>query len=217
MINTILRYAFFGLFVRPAVFLLMGLNIRFRSRLPVDGPAILVANHNSHLDTGVLMSVFPLKTLRKVRPVAAADYFLRNPIISWFSLGIIRIIPVIRGGKKDGKGDYDPLALISEALRNGDIIIFFPEGSRGEPEMRGRFKSGIAILAERHPDVPVVPIFLHGLGKALPKGEALLVPFFCDIYVGQSLKWNGKKEEFVQELERRIEEGASRCQLPAWE
>ena len=182
--NRLLRWLFYAVIVRFVVLIVLGLNVRHRERLPSEGPAIIVGNHNSHLDTMVLFTLLPLRQLGRVRAAAAMDYFLRNRFLAWFATQIVGIVPVARKG--DGAGD--PLAGCSEALERGEILIFFPEGSRGEPERLGRFKRGIALLAERHPEVPVVPVYMHGLGKALPKGEGLLVPFFCDVYVGQALK-----------------------------
>ena len=92
--TKILRWLFFALLIRPAIYLLLGLNIRNQERLPQQGPAILVANHNSHLDTPVLISLLPLRLLPKVRPVAAAGYFLKNRLLGWFATQIIGIIPI---------------------------------------------------------------------------------------------------------------------------
>ena len=54
------------------------------------------ANHNSHVDTFLILTMFPARTLARVRPAAAADYFLANPVIGWFSRHIIGIVPVER-------------------------------------------------------------------------------------------------------------------------
>jgi 1-acyl-sn-glycerol-3-phosphate acyltransferase len=197
--NTLLRYLFFILLVKPIVFFLLGINIRHREWLPKKGPAILVANHNSHLDTIILMSLFPIKMLSSLRPVAAADYFMKNRYLAWFSKNIIGILPIER--KRISK-DEDPLEPLSDVLLNGGIVIFYPEGTRGEPEKLAKLKSGIAYLASKHPDIDITPVFLYGAGKALPKGEALLVPFVVDVYVGKPERWSGDKHTFIEKLER---------------
>ncbi|MEO8401398.1 MAG: lysophospholipid acyltransferase family protein [Gammaproteobacteria bacterium] len=202
-VNKFLRFIFFSTVVRFVVLIVMGINIRHREKLPLKGPAIIVANHNSHLDTLVLISLLPLKLLPKVHPVAAADYFLTNKFFAWFSKEIIGIIPIVRQGIKKS---IDPLIPCYKALDENQILILFPEGTRGEPEQLSAFKKGISYLAERYPTVPIIPIFMHGLGKALPKGEYLLVPFFCDIYVGDPLFWVDDRTTFMKLLNERFEQ-----------
>ena len=209
-----LQQLFFLLIVRPIALIVLGLNIRHREHIPAKGPAIVVSNHNSHLDTLVLMTLLPWSLLKSARPVAAQDYFFQNTLLKWFALTIMHIIPLER---HITDRSHDPLAGCSDALKQGDILILFPEGSRGEPEQLGTFKTGIAHLAKRHPDIPITPIFLHGLGKALPKGEGLLVPFFCDVFVGEPLLWTGDKAGFMTVLETAIKALAEEGHLPAWE
>ena len=158
--------------------------------------------------------MWPLTKLNKVRPVAAADYFLSNPIVAWFSLNIIRIIPIDR---KRTDTTSDPLAEMGKALEEGETIILFPEGSRGEPEQLSRFKTGIARLVERHQSVPIVPVFTHGLGKALPRGDFLLVPFFADIVVGEPIYWRGSVEETMDAYQESMAQLAAVLESPVWE
>jgi 1-acyl-sn-glycerol-3-phosphate acyltransferase len=204
IINKFLRFLWFTCIVRPVVLFAMGVTIRNREGLVKASPAIIVANHNSHLDALMLASLFPLSMLQKIRPVAAADYFLRNRFLAWFSLNIIGIVPIRRRRADNGQ---DPLAGCAEALERSHILLLFPEGSRGEPETPAPFKTGVARLAERFPTVPVVPVFMQGLGKALPRGEWLLVPVICDVVVGDPLYGgeSASRPEFMAALEGRLQ------------
>jgi 1-acyl-sn-glycerol-3-phosphate acyltransferase len=210
----VLRHVFFIVVVRPLMLLILGMNVRHGELLPRTGPAILVANHNSHLDTLALMTLFPWRLLDRLKPVAAIDYFLTSTRMAWFAIHIIGIVPLPRQVRAGGP---DPLAPCDRALEAGDILILFPEGTRGDPETLAQFKAGIHHLARRHRDVPVIPVFMHGLGKSLPKGTALLVPFFCDVFVGKPVTYMDDRAAFMASLDTAMRELAAEGSFPAWE
>ena len=208
MLQTLRRYGLM-LIVRPAARLLFGLDVIGADKLPKDGPAIVAANHNSHVDTIVLLCLFPSKLLPKLRPVAAADHFDKGGFGSWFSKNVIGIIPIKRGGASRSE---DVLAGAKEALTRGEILVVFPEGSRGEPEEMTRFKTGVARLVEFCPDAKVTPVYLQGAGRSLPKDAKLLVPFNTTAVIGDALSWNGSHHGFVDLLREQIE--ALKAQAP---
>jgi len=212
--NDFLRAAFFLLIVRPLLMIFIGANVRGRDKLPRNGPAIIVANHNSHLDTLTIMAMYPLHDLPKLRPVAAMDYFMRTKFKAWFATRIMGIIPLVRSGRDHGES---PLAACEKALDRGDILILFPEGSRGEPERLSEFKRGIAHLVRTRPQTPVYPLFMSGLGKVLPKDAVLLVPFNCDIAIGDRLAWTSDIDSFMDALKTRMAELASQIHISPWE
>ena len=141
--------------------------------------------------------MFPLEEIPNVRPVAAADYFMKPGFMQWFSLNVVGIIPVKRGGVAEG---IDRLEGCYEALAAGQVLLIFPEGSRGEPEEMAELKSGISYISKKFPDVPVIPVFMRGLGKSMGKGTFIPIPFFVDVYVGRSLSWTGDKDSFMSKL-----------------
>jgi len=208
------RVIFQWLIVKPLAGIVLGLNIRNPERLPQAKQVIIVANHNSHLDTLVLLSLFPWRSIHRVRPVAAADYFLRTPLLAWFSLNVLGIIPLDRANIRRGE---DPLQRVRESLGKGESIIIFPEGSRGEPEELAPIKGGVTHLLKDFPELPVLPIFMFGLGRSLPRGEAVLVPFFVDVFVGEELKWSGNKNEFLAQLDAIFKGFAEAAHPERWE
>lgn len=213
-INLALRWLFFAVIIKPIVKIVIGLRYQNTPILPKDGPAILIANHNSHLDTMVLISLLPLNILHKVQPVAAADYFLKNKFMAWFALNIIGILPIERQSKDKS---VNPIEQCGKALDSGKILIFFPEGSRGEPEKMTDLKYGVVKLAERCPKVPLYPIYMHGLGKTLPKGDALFVPFFCDVVFSEPLSYGAQGDDFYETVKARFVGMQESVKLPKWD
>jgi len=192
-----LRLALIVLLARPLARLLTGADVSGRERLPLKGPAIIAANHNSHLDTLLLLTIFPARALHRLRPAAAADYFLRDPVISWLSRNLIGIVPIARD--RAGTGE-DILAPAREALARGDIVVVFPEGTRGDTGEMARLKNGVARLAEAFPEAPVIPVWIQGAGRVLPKGETVPVPMTCAVLVGEPIQWQGQRSQFMETL-----------------
>jgi len=193
----------FILIVKPFMALFIGLRVRGREHLAGSAPFILIANHSSHLDTISLLSLFPLGRLRRIRPVAAADYFERNKFVSIFTKTLFNILPIAR---KNITTENNPLRRMREALQAGDSLIIFPEGTRGSGDQVGEFRSGVAHLIEKLPDVPVVPAYLVNMGRSLPKGEFIPVPFFCEIRIGAPRVFSGSRQEITKALEAAVRE-----------
>lgn len=191
---------FFTLFIRPFVTLFIGLRVSGFEHLPRRDPFILVANHSSHLDTICLLSLFRILRLRRIRPVAAADYFERNAFTSLVSRVLFNILPIPR---KDFTPENHPLKRMHAALQHGDSLIIFPEGTRGSGEL-GKFRSGVARLASETTGIPVIPAFLVNMGRSLPKGELIPVPFFCEVRLGAPVALSGDTSEMTAQIENAV-------------
>jgi 1-acyl-sn-glycerol-3-phosphate acyltransferase len=200
-LRDILQIAWFLLFVRPFLTLFLGLRVRGREFLPAGDPFILVANHTSHLDTVSLLGLFPLRRLRAIQPVGAADYFGRGPWTSVFARTLFNVLLIER---KHITADNDPVRAMETALRAGKSLIVFPEGTRGTGQELQAFHTGVARVLLRLPEVPVVPAFLLNTGRSLPKGEWIPVPFFCEVRLGRARLLSGAKEEIVEALRRAV-------------
>jgi len=190
------------LFLRPFLALFIGVRVYGREHLPDRDPFILIANHSSHLDTAALLNLFPISRLRRIRPCAAADYFERTRTISVLSRTLFNVLPIRRTGITE---EDHPIRRMREALERGESLLLFPEGTRGRGAGMAPFKPGIACLAEQLPHVPVVPAYLTNMGRALPKGEFLPVPFFCEVRIGAPLHPRGTRAEILDAVRGAVE------------
>ena len=203
MPRRIAQALFFLAFVKPFMTLFIGLRVRGRQHLPDRDPFLLIANHASHLDTVALLSLFPMSRVWRIRPVAAADYFERNALISRFTKTFFHILPIARAHITR---DNHPIIRMQAAIEAGESLILFPEGTRGSGQLPASFQAGVAHLIEQLPDIPVVPAYLWNMGRSLPKGAYIPVPFFCEIRLGPPRFVRGNRREILQQLESAVNE-----------
>ena len=142
----------------------LGIQIDGMENVPESGPFIVVSNHNSHLDTGLLLVILG-KRKRCLHPLAAKDYWFRNRLTSWVSHTFIDAIPFDRRARFS-----QSLGLGVALLRENHSLLFFPEGGRSTTGKMRPFKSGIGVLALES-GAPIVPARISGTFEALAKGR----------------------------------------------
>jgi 1-acyl-sn-glycerol-3-phosphate acyltransferase len=90
--------------------------------------------------------------------------------------------------------DEDPLQPLIDALAQGDSIIIFPEGTRGNADEPMSFKAGLYNLATKFPNVVLVPAWINNVQRVMPKGEVVPVPILCSVTFGAPVKLGAEEE-----------------------
>lgn len=152
--------------------LITGVRARWVSADLPTGQRLYYANHSSHLDALVIWASLPAAMRARTRPVAAADYWDRPGPRRWLACRVLNALLI----ERQGCGSRESLNRIAEALRQGDSLILFPEGTRGDGSTLGELKPGLYFVARQLPSVTLVPVHLQNLSRILPKGEYLPVP-----------------------------------------
>jgi len=172
-----------------------GLGLAFVARLitgaqghwvgspPKAEQRIYFANHQSHFDWVLIWAALPRELRAITRPIAARDYWTASPLRHWITREIFNAVYVSR----QRTDDEDPLEPLMTALRNGDSLVIFPEGTRGHKPEPAAFKAGLYHLAEAFPDVPLIPTWIDNVQRVMPKGEVVPVPILCSVVFGAPL------------------------------
>jgi 1-acyl-sn-glycerol-3-phosphate acyltransferase len=136
--------------------------------IPRDGPVILAANHISNADA-VILGAWLTKSLgRRIHWLGKKEMF------DWPLVGYVArnggIHPVDRGA-----ADVDAFRTAERVLREGHVLMIFPEGTRSPTGELQKPKDGLAMLALRT-GAPIVPIGISNTDRVWPKGKLLPRP-----------------------------------------
>ena len=149
------------LLLRPG----MKVTVEGVAHFPARGPYLICPNHQSYLDPFFVMAALPYRLARQMFFVGASEYF-ETPITRWLARQV-NLVPV----------DPDS-ALVSAmqagaaGLREGRILVLFPEGERSIDGTVRNFKKGAAILGH-HLQVPLVPVALTKVFEIWPRNRPL--------------------------------------------
>jgi 1-acyl-sn-glycerol-3-phosphate acyltransferase len=175
--------------------LLVGAYPRWVGCRPETLQRLYFANHSSHIDTLALWSALPLGLRARTRPVAARDYW-GTGLRRYIATRVLHAVLIDRA--REGR-TTDPLEPLIAALRSGDSLILFPEGTRGKEATPAAFKSGLFRLAQQFPNVQLVPVYLENLHRSMPKGAVLPIPITCTVRFGEPLELaqDESKDDFL--------------------
>ena len=172
-----------GLFLATLARLITGAQGHWHGSPPKAEQRIYFANHQSHFDWVLIWAALPSDLRQTSRPIAARDYWTSTPLKHWITREIFNAVYVSR----QRTDDEDPLEPLMEALRNGDSLVIFPEGTRGNKGDPAPFKAGLYHLAEAFPEVQLIPAWIDNVQRVMPKGEVVPVPILCSVTFGAPL------------------------------
>ena len=172
-----------GLLLATVARLITGAQGHWHGSPPKAEQRIYFANHQSHFDWVLIWASLPRDLRVTTRPIAARDYWTSTPLKHWITREIFNAVYVSR----QRTDDEDPLEPLMEALRNGDSLVIFPEGTRGNKGDPAPFKAGLFHLAEAFPEVQLIPAWIDNVQRVMPKGEVVPVPILCSVTFGAPL------------------------------
>jgi 1-acyl-sn-glycerol-3-phosphate acyltransferase len=164
----------------------------------LKGPAVFVANHQSHFDAPVCLAALPGRIRRRLVVAAAADYFYSSAVKGIAASLALGTVPFVR----QGGSSRASLQMLKDLASNGWSVLIFPSGTRGA---KGGFKKGFAYIAV-DAQVPVVPLYLHGLDRVMPKGSFVPLPGGVMVGIGPPIPPGDDYNDLVRRAEAAVAE-----------
>ncbi|MBI3263356.1 MAG: AMP-binding protein, partial [Acidobacteria bacterium] len=142
----------------------------------LEGPAIFASNHQSHMDTPVILIALPLRRRYRMATAMAKEFFkahffpdefsprerFTNSLNYYLAAFFFNAFPL----PQREAGARQTLQYIGELVSEGSSILIYPEGERAETGHIKPFRAGVGMIAAKL-SVPVVPVRLDGVDRVL--------------------------------------------------
>ncbi len=176
------KYTIFYLICKYILILFSKVYWRLSSKgienIPKNGGVLLVANHSSYLDPPLIGS----QVNRPVNIMAKSELF-KYPVFNKL-IELLGAFPV-----KRGLVDRKSLKTAVDLLKDGGILLAFPEGTRTRDGLIGEPKPGVGLIAKMA-NVPIIPVYIKGSYESFPRHKILPKPNKITVYFGNSFKIN---------------------------
>ncbi len=215
--TTWLRRASNYLLAQPAVFVLGMPRVLGRENLRgVRGPLLVVSNHVSDVDVGLIQAALPGRIRHKLATATGGEALelLRSPgvdrgwlgrvydRVQWIlGVALLNLFPLPRQS-----GFRKSFAYAGEAVDRGYSVLVFPEGKHTEDGKLLLFRSGVGLLANNL-RIPVLPMRIDGLFEIKRAGRRFAAPGEIRVCIGKPVEFapDTDPEEIARELEKAVE------------
>ena len=175
----------------------------------IHAPVIFAANHQSHMDTPVILAALPARFRYRVAPAMAKEFFgahffprehghrawLTSSLNYYLAALFFNAFPL----PQREAGARQALRYIGDVIGDGFSVLIFPEGQRTDTGEIDRFRPGIGMIAAKL-GVPVVPVRIEGLQKVLHRTWKMARPGRVRVTFGAPIRLTGEDYEVLAKL-----------------
>ena len=181
-----------------------------------SGPIVLASNHQSHMDTPVILAALPPELRRRVAPAMAKEFFRAHfhpAEHSWrerWKASTLYFLAALAFNAfplpQREAGARDTLRYIGHLTSAGFSILIYPEGARGETGSLKPFRPGVAMIGSRL-NLPVIPVRLDGVDRVLHPSWRMARRGPVDVRFGAPIVFQG--DDYAS-MARQLEEAVRR-------
>jgi long-chain acyl-CoA synthetase len=207
-----IRRASLPTWILPLARVFAWLHVDGREHLDaLQGPVIFAANHQSHMDTPVILAALPPRWRYRTATAMAKEFFKAHFFpeqygrAAWFTNSLNYYLAALFFNAfpipQREAGARQTLRYVGDLVAHNSAVLIFPEGRRSDMGEIGRFMPGIGMIASRL-GVPVVPVRIIGLDKVLHPTWRMARPGRVRVVFGKPVHLSGDDYE---ELAKRVE------------